>query len=88
MYPPTVGFGSIQARDKSNVYNTDKEKTIINPATPAYVDLAKQCIEKRVGVDLFFCQIGGSQYDLATIAPIANNTGGNIYYYTSFLGGA
>lgn len=50
----TLGSGSVQARDDSKLYNSDKEKTLLQPANDHFTKLAAECIKDRVTVDIYY----------------------------------
>ena len=76
---PTVGLGKIKRRDDYKLMNTEKEKTLFVPQCEEYDQFAKEFLESRVCVDLFV--FSPEYFDFATIGAVANNTGGNLYYY-------
>jgi hypothetical protein len=41
-------------------------------------------VKARVCVDLFFTIPVAKSIDLATMAPLANNTGGDLHYFSQF----
>jgi len=47
-----------------------------------YTNLAKICLEKRIGIDLFIFNPEFS--DLATITSLTALTGGQLYYYPTY----
>jgi protein transport protein SEC24 len=58
---------------------------MMKPAHDFFKNLASECIDNRICVDLY---IGVNQtnlsIDLTTVAPIAGMTGGNLYFYQNF----
>ena len=85
---PSLGFGAITNRNDVKLYNTDKERTLLDSAHPAYERMAKQCKERRISVDLLVTPPLQSnyspQFDLASMSLLPNITGGSLYYYSSF----
>nr|XP_033797763.1 protein transport protein Sec24C isoform X3 [Geotrypetes seraphini] len=74
--------GKLKNRDDKKLINTDKEKTLFQPQTSFYNNLAKDCVAQGCCVDLFLFP---SQYlDLATLGVVPYQTGGSIYKYTFF----
>ena len=71
-------------RDDPKVYNTDKEKLIIVPENPTYPNLAKECVQSRICVDLYMAIPLGKSIDLASMAPLANMTGGDLHYFPNY----
>lgn len=79
---PSFGPGKLVRRDDLKILNTDKEKTLYIPNGTFYSNLAKECAEKLVAVDLFV--MSSSFIDIATIGEVAKMTGGEINYYPRF----
>jgi len=78
----SVGAGALKSRDNSDLYHTDKEKTLFVPQSPFYTSLGTTCAEKAISVDLFVC--ANCYIDLATVGVVANKTGGQIFMYPGF----
>lgn len=81
---PSCGYGALKSRNSRALYNTEKESSMLVPddKVKAYSDMAEFCVHERIGVDVFACTQG--DVDLATIAPVAGMTGGEVYYYPVF----
>nr|XP_048714932.1 protein transport protein Sec24C isoform X4 [Caretta caretta] len=74
--------GKLKNRDDRKLINTDKEKTLFQPQTSFYSNLAKDCVAQGCCVDLFLFP---NQYlDLATLGVVPYQTGGSIYKYAYF----
>ncbi|XP_069836707.1 protein transport protein Sec24C isoform X4 [Dendropsophus ebraccatus] len=74
--------GKLKNRDDKKLLNTDKEKTLFQPQTTFYNNLAKDCVAQGCCVDLFLFP---NQYlDVATLSVVPYQTGGSIYKYTFF----
>lgn len=74
--------GKLKNRDDKKLINTDKEKTLFQPQTSFYNNLAKECVAQGCCVDLFLFP---NQYvDVATLGLVTYQTGGSIYKYTYF----
>ncbi|XP_069609346.1 protein transport protein Sec24C isoform X2 [Ranitomeya imitator] len=74
--------GKLKNRDDKKLLNTDKEKTLFQPQTAFYNNLAKDCVAQGCCVDLFLFP---NQYvDVATLGVVTYQTGGSIYKYTFF----
>ncbi|KYO27585.1 hypothetical protein Y1Q_0005166 [Alligator mississippiensis] len=74
--------GKLKNRDDKKLINTDKEKTLFQPQTNFYNNLAKDCVAQGCCVDLFLFP---NQYlDVATLGVVTYQTGGSIYKYTYF----
>ncbi|XP_032087564.1 protein transport protein Sec24C isoform X2 [Thamnophis elegans] len=74
--------GKLKNRDDKKLVNTDKEKTLFQPQTNFYNNLAKDCVAQGCCVDLFLFP---NQYlDVATLGVVPYQTGGSVYKYTYF----
>ncbi|KAF1527373.1 Protein transport protein Sec24C, partial [Eudyptes sclateri] len=74
--------GKLKNRDDKKLINTDKEKTLFQPQTNFYNNLAKDCVAQGCCVDLFLFP---NQYlDVATLGVVTYQTGGSIYKYAYF----
>nr|XP_025033675.1 LOW QUALITY PROTEIN: protein transport protein Sec24C [Pelodiscus sinensis] len=74
--------GKLKNRDDRKLINTDKEKTLFQPQTSFYSNLAKDCVAQGCCVDLFLFP---NQYlDVATLGVVPYQTGGSIYKYAYF----
>uniref|UniRef100_A0A452IFL6 SEC24 homolog C, COPII coat complex component n=1 Tax=Gopherus agassizii TaxID=38772 RepID=A0A452IFL6_9SAUR len=74
--------GKLKNRDDRKLINTDKEKTLFQPQTSFYSNLAKDCVAQGCCVDLFLFP---NQYlDVATLGVVPYQTGGTIYKYAYF----
>ncbi|NXB47623.1 SC24C protein, partial [Leucopsar rothschildi] len=74
--------GKLKNRDDRKLVNTDKEKTLFQPQTSFYNNLAKDCVAQGCCVDLFLFP---NQYlDVATLGVVPYQTGGSIYKYAYF----
>ncbi|NXU04562.1 SC24C protein, partial [Buphagus erythrorhynchus] len=74
--------GKLKNRNDRKLINTDKEKTLFQPQTNFYNNLAKDCVAQGCCVDLFLFP---NQYlDVATLGVVPYQTGGSIYKYAYF----
>nr|XP_056704232.1 protein transport protein Sec24C [Euleptes europaea] len=74
--------GKLKNRDDKKLINTDKEKTLFQPQTSFYSNLAKECVAQGCCVDLFLFP---NQYlDVATVGVVPYQTGGSVYKYAYF----
>lgn len=48
--------------------NSENEKTLYTTQLPLYTELAKTCLESRIGVDMFI--FNSEYYDLSTISAL------------------
>lgn len=80
--PISEAPGKLKNRDDRKLVNTDKEKTLFQPQTSFYNNLAKDCVAQGCCVDLFLFP---NQYlDVATLGVVPYQTGGSIYKYAYF----
>lgn len=76
--------GHLKMRDDKKLLGTDKEKTLLSPASDYYSQqLGKRCVEVGLCVDLFLLP---NQYcDVASLADLCRKTAGQIYKYDFFM---
>jgi Sec23/Sec24 trunk domain len=72
--------GALACRDDPKLYNSDKERALLSPASEHYTKLAEECTRQRVTFDLFFAMNNVKSIDLASIAPLAALTGGDLHF--------
>lgn len=70
-------------RDDMKLYK-DKEPELLSPANKHYVTMAKECIQSRICVDLFYASNSYKSLDITTIAPLASLTGGDFHLFNNF----
>ncbi|XP_013862544.1 protein transport protein Sec24C isoform X2 [Austrofundulus limnaeus] len=74
--------GKLKNREDKKLIGTDKEKSLFQPQSGFYNNLAKECVAQGCCVDLFLFP---NQYvDVATLGVVPVSTGGSIYKYTYF----
>ncbi|XP_041116886.1 protein transport protein Sec24C-like isoform X2 [Polyodon spathula] len=74
--------GKLKNREDKKLVGTDKEKTLFQPQTSFFGNLAKECVAQGCCVDLFLFP---NQYvDVATLGVVPSQTGGSVYKYTCF----
>lgn len=80
---PSLGALTLKAsRDNPRLLGTEKEAELLRPVNNFYKDLASDLVRAQVTVELFF---GAHTYiDLASIAPLAKWSGGDLRYYPQF----
>jgi protein transport protein SEC24 len=79
---PTMGEGTLKARDNPRLLGTDKEHTLLQAEESWYKTNAVDLSSKQICVDCFL--FSAHYTDLATIAQLAKITGGATYYYPGF----
>ena len=79
---PSIGAGALQPRDESKLQHTDREKTLFVPQDLFWRNLAEECVDAGVGVNLFLFP---NQYiDVATLSILTAVTGGDLFYLPKF----
>ena len=80
---PSLGdFGLTSRKDNSKLLNTDREIELLKPSIEGFKDLATELTKVQICCDLF---VATSMYmDLASIAPLAKLTAGDLRYYPAF----
>ncbi len=82
--PGIVGQGAVKDREAAALYGTENEQNLYIPAEADkfYSDLARECAENYISVDLFMF---GSRYsDIASIGQVPFATGESMNHYSSF----
>jgi protein transport protein SEC24 len=80
---PTWGPNRLVLREDTKAYGTDKEKTLFKTEHVAWRTLAGKMVDAGVGVDFFLTPT--AYIDVATIGHIAATTGGETFFYPSFV---
>uniref|UniRef100_A0A7S4QMV4 Uncharacterized protein n=1 Tax=Alexandrium monilatum TaxID=311494 RepID=A0A7S4QMV4_9DINO len=80
---PSVGeFALKSTRDNPRLLGTEREVELLRPTGTGFKDLATEMTKVQISVEVFMAP---QQYvDLASIAPLAKLTGGDIHYYPQF----
>jgi protein transport protein SEC24 len=79
---PNYGADALKSRDDKNMYNTDKEKQLMQPQSEAYKELAKDCVKNAVCVNTWL--FPKEYLDVATVGVLSELTGGDLRYYPNF----
>ena len=75
-----MGPGPLKNREDQKLHGTDKERTLFTPQDPFYRQVAEECADAGIGINLFVLPI---QYiDIASIGmPKINcDLGGNLIH--------
>ena len=83
---PSIGeLGLTSRKDNSKLLNTDREIELLKPSVEGYKELATELTKVQICCELF---IATSMYmDLASIAPLAKHSAGDVRYYPGFNAG-
>jgi len=73
---PTIGPGSLKAREDFKKLGTESEKTLFAPQNTFYSEKAEVFVKCGVAVDLFMCQ--STYADVSTVGLLSHRTGGSI----------
>eukprot|EP00163_Fabomonas_tropica_P002041 TRINITY_DN11529_c0_g1_i1.p1 TRINITY_DN11529_c0_g1~~TRINITY_DN11529_c0_g1_i1.p1 ORF type:complete len:568 (+),score=153.45 TRINITY_DN11529_c0_g1_i1:227-1705(+) len=79
---PEVGLGRLNDREASNLYGTDKEKTLYTSQESWYGKLAASLVKHQITVDQFL--FPAKYIDIATLHTLSTKTCGQLYYYPGF----
>ena len=83
---PSLGeLGLTSRKDNAKLLNTEREIDLLKPSVEGYKELATELTKVQICCEIF---VGTSMYmDLASIAPLAKLTAGDIRYYPGFSAG-
>ncbi|KAI9493869.1 hypothetical protein BDB00DRAFT_821063 [Zychaea mexicana] len=79
---PTYGNDALRTRDDKALYNTDKEKQLLNPQNDVYKELGNECVKNALCVNTWLFPT--EFIDAATLGSISSLTGGDLRYYPGF----
>ncbi|WVO17019.1 protein transporter SEC24 [Cryptococcus depauperatus] len=79
---PTIGEGSLKARDDPKLMGTSKESQLLNAQNNWYKTFAIECSKNQVSVDMFL--FSGAYTDVATLGCLPRYTSGQTYIYPAF----
>lgn len=74
--------GRLKNRDDRKLLGTEKEKTVLAPASEFYGNLAKDCVAAGCCIDCFL--FPNSYIDVSTIGCLCATTGGQVFKYQYF----
>ncbi|RVX03945.1 Protein transport protein Sec24-like [Vitis vinifera] len=81
---PSLGVGRLKLRgDDLRVYGTDKEHALRLPEDPFYKQMAADLTKYQIAVNIY--AFSDKYTDIASLGTLAKYTGGQVYYYPSFL---
>ena len=80
---PSVGeLGLTSRKDNSKLLNTDREIELLKPSIEGYRELATELTKVQICCELFLAT--NMYMDVASIAPLAKHTAGDLRYYSNF----
>mmetsp|Transcript_23629 Transcript_23629/g.43888 ORF Transcript_23629/g.43888 Transcript_23629/m.43888 type:complete len:1164 (+) Transcript_23629:320-3811(+) len=79
---PSVGPGTLTAREDARLYDTDKEVNLLKSANAFYGNNGSEMCKNQVSVDLFLFPKG--YCDLATVSMLPKTSGGQLHMYPQF----
>jgi len=80
---PSVGQNALKSsRDNPRLLGTDREVDLLRPVNESYTELATELTRAQISVELFVAP--QAYVDLASIAPLAKYTGGDVRLYAQF----
>ncbi|CED84222.1 transport protein sec24 [Phaffia rhodozyma] len=79
---PSIGSGALKPRDEIKMQGTDKEKTLFVPQDIFWRNLAEECVDLGVGVNLFL--FPNQAIDVATLGALPHTTGGDLFFLPKF----
>jgi len=80
---PTIGELRLSnGRDNPRWLNTDRESELLRPANEDYKELAAELVRVQISAEIFIAT--STFFDIASVAPLAKFTGGDLHYYQGF----
>lgn len=80
---PSLGACALKSsRENNSVLCTDREVEFLVPSSDGFKEMAIRLTQGQVSLDLFMAPQG--YVDLASLAPLAKYTGGDVRYYGGF----
>lgn len=81
---PSIGTARLQNRENKSLTNTDKEHTLMSPATDFYKKFPNILVKSQIQCNIYFISTNNSYIDIGTVGEVARFSGGEIYYYPSY----
>lgn len=79
----SVGENALKSNRESNrLLGTEREVELLRPVGDAWKDFATECTKAQITIELFITS--QAYVDVASIAPLAKHTGGDLRYYPHF----
>mmetsp|Transcript_23392 Transcript_23392/g.43028 ORF Transcript_23392/g.43028 Transcript_23392/m.43028 type:complete len:895 (-) Transcript_23392:139-2823(-) len=80
---PSLGSHALKStRDNPRLLNTDREVELLRPVNDEFKELAKELAGVQITVELFLAT--QAYVDMASLAPLAKYTAGDIHWYPQF----
>ncbi|XP_006824913.1 protein transport protein Sec24A-like [Saccoglossus kowalevskii] len=79
---PSVGPGTLQAREDLGQRGNSKDIPNLGPATDFYKKMSLDCSAQQIAVDLFI--FANSYIDVASLSCVSKYSGGSVSYYPAF----
>lgn len=86
----SIGAGQVSNVCKAEHFNNaSEEPKMMSPQHDFFTKLGQECVAKCITVDLFFAltakqQASLSSCNIATMAPVAGISGGDVHLYSAF----
>lgn len=80
---PITGIGALPGvPHESELYDTDKEKTLHKPRDVAWLEIGEELAEEGIGVSMF---LAPSKFmDIGSVSAVVGQTGGQLSFYPRF----
>ncbi|KAG8926225.1 COPII coat Sec23p-Sfb3p heterodimer component [Tulasnella sp. 418] len=80
---PSIGPGALQPRKDAELYGTPEEKSLFRAQDIAWTDVAEECAEAGVGINLWL--FPERPVDVGTLATLPSVTGGDIFFHPRYI---
>jgi protein transport protein SEC24 len=81
---PSLGPGALKNRDDPKLYGTEREKSLFAPQDSFYTQLASECVQSGVSMDVWLFPPANTYIDVATVGVLSALTGGDTHYFPNF----
>lgn len=83
----SIGIGAVHNMCKPEEFNGTEEPKMMQPSNDFFTKLGQECVTKCITVDLIFAfapKQAVSSCNIATLAPVAGISGGDVVLYSKF----